>query len=212
LFFFKIWYYIVKPFSCINQIRMKKQTIILSLIFIFSMISNAQVLLLQENFQDWKAEAGIAPEPPSKSPTGVEYSFSKKLVDAKTQGTFTSNALVVQPEQSIGTTGRADGNGSPTKGRIIMKGTKTYLQLPQLPSMGKVIIKASAGTDLKEFKIQASADGKNFEDVANTLTPCEKAVIKAFSFNLSFAKPIVLRIVPNSSSAINIWDIEIYSL
>lgn len=190
---------------------MKKTTLLFALL-LFVAISNAQVLLVQENFQDWKAEAGIAPEPPSKSPTGVEYSFTKKLVDAKTQGTFTSNALVVQPEQSIGTTGRADGNGSPTKGRIIMKGTKTYLQLPQLPSAGKVIIKASAGTDLKEFKIQASADGKVFEDVANTITPCEKAVTKAFTFNLSFSKPTVLRIVPNSSSAINIWDIEIYAL
>ena len=93
-----------------------------------------------------------------------------------------------------------------------MKGTKTYLQLPQLPSVGKVIIKASAGTDLKEFKIQASADGKEFEDVDNTVTPCEKALTKAFTFNLSFAKPTVLRICPNSSSAINIWDIEIYAL
>ena len=135
MFFFKIWYYIVKPFSCINQIRMKKQTIILSLIFIFSMISNAQVLLLQENFQDWKAEAGIAPEPPSKSPTGVEYSFSKKLVDAKTQGTFTSNALVVQPEQSIGTTGRADGNGSPTKGLFNNEMVRTLPHKHELKSV-----------------------------------------------------------------------------
>jgi len=188
---------------------MKKTILLLSILF--ATITNAQVLLLQENFQDWKP-AGIAPEPPSKSPTGVEYTFTKKLEDGKTQGTFTSNAIVVQPEQSIGTPGRADGNGSPTNGRIIMKGTKTYLQLPQLPSVGKVIIKASAGTDLKEFKIQASADGKEFEDVDNTVTPCEKALTKAFTFNLSFAKPTVLRICPNSSSAINIWDIEIYAL
>ncbi|MEI6554527.1 MAG: hypothetical protein WCL70_02940 [Paludibacter sp.] len=178
---------------------------------LFAAFANAQVLLLQENFQDWKPEAGIAPVPPSKSATGVEYSFTKKLPDGKTQGTFTSNELVVQPEQSIGTPGRADGNGKPTNGRVIIKGTKNYLQLPLLPNVGKIIIKASAGTDQKEFKIQASIDGKNFEDVANTVTPCEKAVTKEFTFNLSLANPNVLRILPNSSSAINIWDIEIYS-
>lgn len=190
---------------------MKKNTILFAFL-LFVAILKAQVLLVQENFQDWKAEIGIVPEPPSKSANGVEYSFTKKLADGKTEGTFTSNALVVAPEQSIGTTGRADGNGNPSNGRIVMKGIKTYLQLPQLPSVGKIIIKASAGTDLKEFKIQNSIDGKFFEDVANSVTPCEKAITKAFTFNLSFVKPTILRIVPNSSSSINIWDIEIYSL
>lgn len=188
-----------------------RKTTLLFIIVLFSAIADAQVLLLQENFQDWKAEAGIASEPPGKSATGVEYSFTKTLVDGKTQGTFISNSLVVAPEQSIGATGRADGNDNPSNGRVVIKGTKTYLQLPQLPSVGQVIIKANAGTDLKEFKIQFSTDGKNFEDVPNSITPCEKAITKAYSFKLEFSAPTTLRILPNSNSSINIWDIEVYS-
>ena len=174
-------------------------------------VTNAQELLIKENFQDWKAEIGIAPVPPSTSPTGVEYTITKKLVDGKTEGMFFSNALIVSPEQSIGTQGRAEGNGNPSNGRVVIKGAKNYLQLPLLPTIGKVVVKASAGTDLKEFKLQAST-GDRFEDIPETITPCLKAITKEFVFNLNFAKPTALRIVPTSGSSINIWDIEIYSL
>jgi hypothetical protein len=175
-------------------------------------VANAQELLIKENFQDWKAETGIAPVPPSNSPTGVEYTITKKLADGTTEGTFTSNALIVSPEQSIGNQGRAEGNGNPSNGRVALKGAKNYLQLPQLPTIGKVVIKASAGTDLKEFKLQASVNGGMFEDIAETVTPCLKTVTKEYVFNLNFAKPTTLRIVPTSGSGIYIWDIEIYSL
>lgn len=174
------------------------------------LIANAQTLLVKENFQDWKAEVGIAPEPPSKSPTGVEYTITKKLADGKTDGTFSSNALIVSPTQSIGTPGEAEGNAAPSKGRIAMKGAKNYLQLPQLPSIGKVVIKASAGTDLKEFKLQASTGG-SFKDLPETVTPCLKAVTKEYTFTLNFSTPTTLRIAPNSGSGIYIWDLEVYS-
>ena len=177
----------------------------LSLLF-----ANAQVVLIQETFQDWKAEPGIAPEPPSKSATGVAYTITKKLFDGKTDGTFTSNALVVAPNQSIGAPGAAEGNASPSKGRIVMKGTKTYLELPKLPSVGQVTIKASAGTDLKEFKLQI-LNGTTYEDVPNSVTPCSKEVTKSFTFNVNSSTPTTLRIVPNSNSAINIWDIQVTS-
>lgn len=189
---------------------MKKTTFFL-LIFLTTTIIKAQVVLLQENFQDWKPEAGIADKQQDKSSKGTEYSITKPLADGKTQGAFTSNALIVEPEQSIGAAGRADGNGNPTIGRIVLRGAKTYLQLPQLPSVGQVIIKANPGKDQKEFKIQASSNGKKFFDVANTVTPCEKGVIKAYTFKLDFPKPTILRIMPASGSAINIWDIEVYS-
>ncbi|MDD2798600.1 MAG: hypothetical protein PHV20_08425 [Bacteroidales bacterium] len=189
---------------------MKKQ-ITLILFCIVTFISNAQVILLQETFQDWKPEAGIAPEPPAKTATGVEYTFTKKLFDGKTEGTFKSNAIVVMPDQSIGAQGRADGNGNPSKGRVIMKGAKTFLELPQLTSIGLVTIKANAGTDQKEFKLQV-LNGAMFEDIPNTTTPCDKAVTKVYTFNLSYNVPTTIRIMPTSGSSINIWDIEIQSV
>lgn len=188
-----------------------KIKITLLLLCIATMIAKSQVLLLQETFQDWKAEVGIAPVPPSTSPSGVEYTFTKKLIDGQTDGTFSSNAIIVAPTQSIGTSGAAEGNGNPSKGRIVLKGAKNYLQLPQLPSVGIVNIKASAGTDLKEFKIQASSDGKLFEDVPQTVTPCSKAVIKLYTFNLTYSIPTTLRILPTSGSSVNIWDVEVFS-
>lgn len=187
-----------------------KLKLTLLMLILASVAMQAQTILLQETFQDWTAEAGIAPEPPSKSPTGVPYTITKRLFDGKTDGTFTSNALIVAPTQSIGAPGAAEGNGSPSKGRIVMKGTKTYLELPKLPSVGEISIKASAGTDLKEFKLQV-LNGTVFEDVPNSVTPCAKEVTKVFTFNLNSASPTTLRIVPNSNSSINIWDLQVLS-
>ena len=180
----------------------------LLMLILASVAMHAQTILLQETFQDWTPEAGVAPEPPSKSPNGVAYTITKKLADDKTQGTFSSNALIVAPTQSIGASGVAEGNGNPSKGRIVMKGARTYLELPKLPSVGVVKIIASAGTDLKEFRLQASV-GNAFEDIAGTITPCEKAVTKLYTFNINIATPTTIRILPNSGSSINIWDVEV---
>ena len=176
-----------------------KQKFILLLLFLASMAVNAQVVLLQENFQDWTAQD-----------TAISYSLTKKLFDGKTNGTFTSNALVVAPNQSIGKSGKAEGNGNPSNGRIVMKGAKTYLQLPELESVGQVNIKTSAGTDLKEFKLQVLKGGV-FEDIRESITPCSKMTIKLFTFNFKFDSPTTLRIVPASGSSINIWDVQVYS-
>jgi hypothetical protein len=187
-----------------------KKTLILLLTFIAVFTANAQVVLIQETFQDWKAEPGTPPVEPSKTATGVAYTITKKLFDGKTDGTFTSNALIVSPNQSIGAPGAAEGNGSPSKGRIAMRGTSTFLQLPQLPSAGTVNIKANAGTDLKEFKLQVLKNG-SYEDVPGTVTACSKGVTKLFTFNLSFSTPTTLRIVPVSNSSIFFYDLQVYS-
>jgi hypothetical protein len=187
-----------------------KKTLILLLTFVAVITANAQVVLLQETFQDWKAEPGTPPVAPSKTATGVPYTITKKLFDGKTEGTFTSNALIVAPNQSIGAPGVAEGNGSPSKGRIAMRGTSTYLQLPVLASVGKVNIKANAGTDLKEFKLQVLKNG-SYEDVPGTVTACSKAVTKLFTFDLNFTSPATLRIVPVSNSSIFFYDLEISS-
>jgi len=181
------------------------------LVCFITLVANAQIVLLQETFQDWTPEIGLAPVSPSKSPTGVEYSISKKLYDGKTEGTFTSNAIIVSPDQSIGTSGKAEGNGNPSNGRVAIKGAKNYLQLPQLPSVGIVNIKASVGTDLKEFKLQAVTDGGAFEDIDGTVSSCKKDVIKLYTFNLTYASPTTLRIVPTSGSGVYVWDLEVYS-
>jgi hypothetical protein len=188
---------------------MKKFYITL-IISLFILTTKAQTLLLQETFQDWTAEPGLAPIPPSKSPNGVDYSFTKMLFDGKTEAKFESNSIIVEPEKNAGNAGKAEGNGNPSNGRIALKGAKNYLQLPELPSVGKVIIKASVGTDLKEFKLQASA-GSWFDDIAGTTTSCSKEVIKEYIFDLNYSKPTTLRIVPTSGSAVYIWDIQIYS-
>jgi hypothetical protein len=84
------------------------------------------------------------------------------------------------------------------------------LQLPQLPSAGTVNIKANAGTDLKEFKLQVLKNG-SYEDVPGTVTACSKGVTKLFTFNLSFTTPTTLRIVPVSNSSIFFYDLQVYS-
>jgi hypothetical protein len=187
-----------------------KKTLTLLLIFLAAITVNAQVVLLQETFQDWKAEPGTPAVETGKPNTGVPYTITKKLFDGRTEGTFISNAIIVTPDQSIGTTGRAEGNGNPSNGRIAMRGTTTYLQLPELPGIGKVNIKASSGTDLKEFKIQVLKNG-SYEDVPGTVTACSKTVTKLFTFNLSCSTPTTIRIVPVSNSTIFFYDLEVYS-
>jgi len=187
-----------------------KKTLALLLIFLASVTLKAQVVLIQETFQDWKAEPGTASVAPDKAYSGLPYTITKKLFDGKTEGTFSSNALIVAPDQAIGKAGVAEGNGNPSKGRIAMRGTSTFLQLPELPSVGKVNIKANAGTDLKEFKLQVLKDG-SYQDIPGTVTPCSKAVIKLFTFNLAYSTPATIRIVPVSNSSIFIYDLEIFS-
>lgn len=187
---------------------MKKNMLLIFCLVAISL--NSQNILLQENFQDWTAEPGLASAPPSTSPSGVDYTITKKLFDGKTDGTFTSNAIIVEPLKAIGSSGIAEGNGKPTKGRVALKGAKNYLELPKLPSVGTVKIKANVGTDSKEFKLQASTNGY-FEDIPGTVTTCEKAVTKQYIFNLSFSTPTILRILPTSGSGVYIWDIEISS-
>jgi hypothetical protein len=133
------------------------------------------------------------------------------LFDGKTVGMFTSNALIVEPAKNIGKSGKADGNGNPTNGRIAIKGAKSFLELPELPSIGQVNIKASSGKDLREFKLQIYKNG-DFVDISGTVTPCSNTVTKLYTFNFSYATPSTIRIVPTSGSRIYIYDLEVYSI
>jgi len=187
-----------------------KKTFLLLTFWLAAIELNAQVVLLKENFQDWKAEPGTPATEEGKANNGVAYTFTKKLFDGKTDGTFTSNALIVAPGQSIGTPGTAEGNGSPSKGRIAMKGKTTFLQLPELPSIGQINIKANAGTDLREFKLQVLKNG-SFEDIQGTVTACQKTVTKLFTFDPSYSSPTTIRIVPVSNSTIFFYDLQVSS-
>jgi hypothetical protein len=171
---------------------------------------DAQVILIQETFQDWKAEPGTPNADATKANVGVAYEITKKLFDGRTQGKFTSNSIIVSPNQAIGTPGAAEGNGNPSRGRIAMRGTSTYLQLPELPSIGKINIKANAGTDLREFKLQVLKNGA-WEDIPGTVTACSKAVTKLFTYKLDYSSPTTIRLVPTSNSTIFIYDLEVYS-
>lgn len=177
---------------------MKRNITFLFLLFA-AIAANSQTLLIQETFQDWTAQD-----------TSVSYSITKKIFDGKTIGTFTSNSLVVSPEQNIGKTGKAEGNANPSKGRIAIKGAKSYLQLPELASVGLINIKASSGKDLREFKLQVQTGG-SFEDITGTVTPCSNTVTKLYTFNLKYSKPTTIRIVPTSGSKIYIYDLEVFS-
>jgi hypothetical protein len=176
-----------------------KKRLLIFIILAGSFLANAQTLLIRENFQDWKAQD-----------SAMNYSVTKLLADGKSQGTFISNYMIVAPLQSIGSSGKAEGNGNPSNGRVAIKGAKNYLQLPELPSIGLVKIKASVGTDQKEFKIQV-LKGSSFVDVPGTLTACSKSPTKMYAFDMEFSKPTVIRILPTSGSNLYIWDIEIYS-
>jgi hypothetical protein len=187
-----------------------KKTLSILVLCVAAIAVNAQTVLIRETFQDWKAEPGTPNAEAGKANNGVPYEITKKLFDGKTEGKFTSNSIIVAPAQSIGAPGAAEGNGAPSKGRVAMRGTSTYLQLPELPSVGKVNIKANAGTDLREFKLQVLKNG-SWEDIPGTVTACSKAVTKLFTFSLSYSSPTTLRIVPTSNSTIFIYDLEIFS-
>jgi len=176
-----------------------KRKIILLFTVLASVAINAQVVLMQESFQDWQVQD-----------TAIAYSMTKKLYDGKTEGIFTSNSLIVAPNQSIGTAGKAEGNANPGKGRIAIKGAKSYIQLPELQSLGILNIKASVGTDLKEFKLQVLKRG-SFVDIPGTITACSKTVTKLYTFNLGYSGPTTIRIVPTSGSSVYIWDLQVIS-
>ena len=108
-------------------------------LFIIGLVSyavNAQVVLIQENFQNWTAQA-----------TSGAYTITKTLADGTTNGTFSADKLIVAPAQSIGGAGTATGNASPSTGRVVVGSTAGYLELPTLPTVGQILIKANIGTD-----------------------------------------------------------------
>lgn len=108
----------------------------------------------------------------------------------------------------MGAAGTAEGNGNPSNGRIAIRGAKNYLQLPLLPSVGKITVTANAGTDLKSFKLQEQ-NGSQFDDIAGTETECAKAIIKSFTFNINRSTPTLIRLVPTSGSVVYFWDIKV---
>jgi hypothetical protein len=174
--------------------------IISILIFILTAITlQAQVLLLKETFQDWKAQDTLLP-----------YSITKKLADGKTEGTFTSPALIAEPAKNIGKAGKAVGNSTPSKGRIVIPNKTSYLQLPELSSVGDVLIKATTGKDLREFKLQELQNG-TFRDIPGTTTACCDSITKQYLIKLSLNRPATLRIVPPANSKLSVWDLEVYS-
>jgi hypothetical protein len=176
-----------------------KRNFVLLLFLFAAILANSQTVLLQETFQDWNAQD-----------TAINYTISKKLFDGKTIGTFTSNSLVVSPEQNIGKAGKAEGNANPSKGRIAIKGAKSYLQLPELASVGLINVKASSGKDLREFKLQVLTGG-SFEDIPGTVTPCSNIITKQYTFKLKYSKQTTIRIVPTSGSRIYLYDLEVFS-
>lgn len=188
---------------------MKTKFTLLILSLFIAVSTQAQTLLLKENFQNWKAEAGE--EIPGKNNVGVSYKITKTLVDGVTEGTFSSNSIIVNPEMKIGKAGVIEGNVNPTNGSVAIKGTTTYLELPKLPSAGLVKIKAKSGTDEKGFKLQVSEDGKKFKDVAGSSTICNKAVIRLFEINCSNESPVIIRVVPTSNYTVYVFDVEVYS-
>jgi hypothetical protein len=176
---------------------MRKITLLFAL-FAFILNAMGQVVLIQENFQNWTAQG-----------TSGEYTITKTLADGVTNGTFTSDKLVVAPAQSIGGQGTAPGNGSPTPGRVVVGSTAGYLELPTLPSIGQVDIKANIGTDLRTMKLQIK-NGSVFEDIPNTVTEINNAVTKLYTFNFAYSSPTTIRIV-TSNSSLNIWDLVVSS-
>lgn len=188
---------------------MKTKLTLLLLSLVLVIFTQAQTLLLKENFQNWKAEAGEVV--PGKNNVGVSYKITKILADGATEGTFSSNSIIVNPEMKIGKAGVVEGNGNPTNGSIALKGTSAYLELPKLPSAGIVKIKAKVGTDENGFKLQVSEDGKKFKDVAGSSTICNKNVIRLFEINCSNVSPVILRVVPTSNYTVFIFDLEVYS-
>ena len=175
---------------------MRKITLLLALIAM-TLLSNAQVVLIEENFQDWTAQG-----------TSGAYTITKTLADGTTQGTFISDRLIVAPSQSIGSAG-TNGGASPTVGRVVIGSTAGYLELPQLPSVGQVQIKANIGTDLRTMKLQVK-NGEAFEDIAGTTTEIRKDLILLFTFNLTYSGPTTIRIV-TSNSSLNLWDLVVSS-
>ncbi len=159
---------------------------------------SAQTLLIQENFQNWTAQA-----------TSGVYSITKTITSGG-QETFTSDKLIVQPSQSIGGAGTAAGNGNPSVGRVTIGSTNGYLELPTLPSVGKIQIKANIGTDQRTMKLQIKNTLGSFDDIPNSTIAVSKDVTALYEFEYEYATPTTIRVV-TSNSSLNIWDLAVYS-
>jgi len=151
---------------------------------------------IKETFSDWTDQAA----------GGV--SVTKKLVDGTTDGTFTGAAIVVSSTAGIGGAGTTDGNGNPSNGRISFNDATSYLQLPQLQTVGQINIKSNVGTDNNAFKLQ-TWDGATATDIPNTLTPCSKLITKLFTFNLAYNTAKTIRITTNQNGSVNLWDVQV---
>jgi len=178
---------------------MKKTTLVI-VILLTTLMVNAQVLLVRENFQDWAVQA-----------TAGSYTKTKMLADGTTNGTFTSSSLIVDPVASIGSAGTAVGNGNPSVGRVQIAGTTSALELPQLPSIGVVNIKMNPGTSPNGYKLQVYDGVTPWADIAGTTTAGDKNIIKLFTYNLTYASPTKIRIVANQGGSVSLWDVEVYS-
>lgn len=162
------------------------------------MIAFGQVVLIQENFQNWTAQG-----------TSGAYTITKTLADGVTNGTFTSDKLTVAPTQSIGAAGTNPAASSPSAGRVVIGSSNGYLELPSLTSIGQVKIKANIGTSQRIMKLQVK-NGANFEDITGTLTAVAKDTILLYTFTLNYSSPSTIRIVTTNSS-LNVWDLEVTS-
>ena len=151
-----------------------------------------------ETFSDWNAQ----------SATGA-YSITKKIFDGITDGTFTSNNLIVSPSQSITSSGTATGNGRPTAGRLQIGNATNYIQLPVLLGISTITTKNNAGTTGSGFKLQSSINGTTWVDISGATVSLKQTVIEAVTFNINTSSNIYIRMLPLQGGSIYFWDLQV---
>ena len=155
-----------------------------------SVVISTLTLLVKEGFSDWTA---------ANASTTLVTNVTKFLYDGVTSGTYTFLNASVTPTQSASAPGSA--------GRISFAGSSSYLQLPELPTVGDVVINANAGTANNGYKLQYLNAGVWTD--ATTVIPQQKTIVQTNTSHLTFTEPTTIRIMNGQSGSTNYYDVQV---
>ncbi len=176
-----------------------KLTLLLLILFNFSTFT--QTILINENFQDWT---------PLTIAQYTNLPFYKNLFQSQLKGKYLGSYYSVFPTHTIGSDIITNRDFNPSPGCLVLTNHLSFLQLPELPSIGLIEINANAHTDQSSFKLLTFKDS-SWVYIPGTFANVSKNEIKHYLFNIGSSSPVLIKIVSNQDDSLNIWDIKVSS-
>ncbi len=161
---------------------------------------HSQSLLIQENFQNW------TPQIASK----LFATNTKTIYNAVTMGTFIMGSTLIEPNTTWQSNGFNNDYKILSNGRVALCGHGSFLQLPELESIGRVSLTATGSENLNSLIIQVM-NGKKWINIPKSKRIVDKLVAKKITFDFSYVSPTSIRIISSENSKIYLWDLEVYS-